>query len=327
MKLYLFVISLVWFLGAQAAATQTEGSFSQGMGSKSSLSEGTQTLSTQISIPKWKTNFTSYYYNFEGVKDQKNDLYGFGLTTLKMQMMSLQYQTESGWTLMGLAQYYETYVETKMYGITYKDSSRGLADTLLAASKPMVMNGPFMLIGDLGVSLPTGSIHEMNPNSTVAGVHYPYNMQMGSGTVDSVWGLTSLYLEPSYQLGARASAVVRGDYKNDSGYHLGNLYRVDGWLDVPTRLGLTPRIVGYYKNKKGVVGADNTFGRNSFVEYYHHDQIDWNMSAALKYNYSYTPQLALTAEAGVPFYQGCQNYDNVVVYTRYYANLGFTGQF
>jgi hypothetical protein len=286
-----------------------------------------EVISMQMTPPKWKTSYNSYYYEFDGTKAQKDNLYSFGETTLKMQFMSLSYQTESGWILSALAQYYETYVITKLPGFgVYHDQTRGAGDTILSGSKALYMNDAFMLFTDAGASLPTGSIDEKNPSSTT-GARYPYNMQMGSGTVDGVFGIMPLYLQPKYQLGARASATIRGGYKNSAGYELGNLYRLDAWADYPLKYGFTPRLVGYYKNKNGIDGADKSFARTPYVEYYHHDQIDWNLSAALKYQYAFTPKVSFNSEVGVPVEQGCQNYDDVVVSTRYYVNLGVTGQF
>lgn len=283
------------------------------------------TLSTKISQPRWKSNFTSYFYDFEGTHAQKNNLYEFGDTTLKMHIMSLQYQLASGWTLMGLAQYHENFVVTKMGGSAYKDSSRGIADTIFSASKPIVMDGSFILATDIGMSLPTGSINEENKNAP--GVNYPYNMQMGSGTYDMILGITPLYLTSTYQLGSRLSTTLSTGDKNENGYRLGHQYRLDAWADRPLKYGFTPRLVGYYRHKEAIQGQDSTIGRNDYVEFYHHSQINWDVSAAMKYGINFTPKLVLNAEAGIPLVQGSQNFDDVVVSTQYYVNFGVTGQF
>lgn len=289
------------------------------------VSASESTLSTQISVPKWKSSFNSYFYDFEGTRAQKNNAYEFGDTTLKMQMMSLQYQMDNGWALMGIASYFQNTVVTRLGGVDYKDASEGIADTILAASGPLMMSGSFMLLADAGVSLPTGSIDEQNPNAP--GTRYPYNMQMGSGTTDGVLGLTPLYLTADYQLGSRLSTILRTGEKNDNGYRLGNQYKLDAWADFPLPKGFTPRVVGYYKYRDALKGQDSTFGRNFLVEYYHHSQINWDLSAALKYGLVISPKVALNAEAGVPLAQDSQNYDSVVISTQYYVNLGVTGQF
>lgn len=284
------------------------------------------TLTTQVATPpKWKSSFTSYFYDFEGTKAQKNNAYEFGDISLKMQLMTLSYQFDNGWNVMGLAMYSENNVVTKLGGMNFKDASRGLGDTIVAASKPVVMDGSFMLITEVGASLPTGSTDEQNPNAP--GFRYPYNMQMGSGTYDATLAVMPLYLKADYQLGSRLAATLRTGDKNDNGYRLGNQYKLDAWADMPLKNGLTPRVVGYYKHRDRIQGQDSTFGRNFLIEYYHHDQINWDVSAALKYGYSFTPTVAISAEAGLPMAQDTQNYDKVVVSTQYYVNLGVTGQF
>ncbi len=282
-------------------------------------------LNTKAEISKWKSSFNSYYYDFEGTRPQKNNLYEFGDTTLKMQMMTLQYQLDSGWMLTGLAQHYDIFVVTRLGGQDYKDSSKGMADFIISASKPVMMSGSFLLVTDIGLSLPVGSIDEKNPKNP--GTRYPYNMQMGSGTYDFLLGVTPLYLTSTYQLGSRLSTIVRTGDRNDNGYRLGNQYRLDAWSDFPLKNGLVPRIVGYYKYKDAIEGQDSSFGRFSFVEFYHHSQINWDISAALKYAYSYSSDVSFSAEAGLPLAQDSQNYDSIVVSTQYYFNLGVTGQF
>ena len=288
-----------------------------------------ETLLTQqvAAQPKWKTTFSSYYYNFDGSRASNRADYSFGATTLNIQLMGLQYQFENGWTAMLMVPYMQNWVSTKFFGTWYHDTTSGVGDTVLAVVKPIMTKGSFMLITDLGLSVPTGSIDEKNVNDPTRKTHYAYNMQMGSGTFDGVFGATALYLQPSYQLGSHLGTTLRTGTLNDNGYRLGNQYKLDVWVDRPLQYGLTPRVVGYYRYKDAIGGRDNTFGRNQLVEFYHHSQINWDMSAALKYDYHLAPKVALNAEAGIPFAQDSQNYDNVVVSTQYYLNLGVAGVF
>ena len=71
--------------------------------------------------------------------------------------------------------------------------------------------------------------------------------------------------------------------ENRNGYKLGNLYKGEGWVDLPAGFGFTPRVVGYYKVKQAIKGVDPTLGRNIYTEFYHHDQQNWDISAALKF--------------------------------------------
>jgi len=272
---------------------------------------------------RFKAGIDSYFYDFEGTRAANGDLYDFGNSTMYMQLLTLQYQISPKLTLMVIGQYLDTYIETNMFGNLYKDRTKGFGDTILSGITPLVMNGKFMLFADIGVSLPTGSIDERNKDNKA--MNYAYNMQLGSGTFDGVIGLTPLYFGGAYNLGARLSSFLRTGV-NENGYMLGNLYRLDAWADYPTKIGLVPRLVGYYKHKDSLRGQDSTLGRTALTEYYHHAQINWDISAALRYQKALGP-VAFWAEVGVPVAQDMRNSDNVVVSTDYYGALSVTGAF
>lgn len=285
----------------------------------------------QITVaPKWTASFDSYFYDFQGERAHENGLYEFGDTTLKMQLMSLQYKVSDQWTVMMLATHFDNFVVTKMFGQSFEDDSRGLGDTVVSGVNTRFLSPSVLLISDMGLSLPTGSIDEKNPNR-MDGANYPYNMQMGSGTYDIVLGVTPLYIQPKYQVGGRLSTILRTTGYNQNGYRLGNQYKADAWLDMPIKdTGLTPRLVGYYKHRNGIRGQDSTLASSAdrpFLEYYYHDQINWDVSAALQYKKAFSPTFSMKAEAGVPMAQDCINYDDVAIYTQYYATLGLSGTF
>ena len=98
-------------------------------------------------------------------------------------------------------------------------------------------------------------------------------------------------------------------------------------MDIPTRFRLTPRLVGYYKVKQAIKGMDPTLGRNIYTEFYHHDQQNWDLSAAIKFEQKLFARTSLTAEAGRPLAQGAKNSDQVIVSTNYYGNLCVSGSF
>ena len=202
----------------------------------------------------------------------------------------------------------------------------GWSDTLIDLVHPVLFSENLLLLGDIGLSLPTGSINKKNPASPVGG-NYAYNMQLGSGTLDLEAGAVGIYMHRYFQLGSHLSTFQRLGGENRNGYKLGNLYKGEGWLDIPTRFRLTPRLVGYYKVKQAIKGMDPTLGRNIYTEFYHHDQQNWDVSAALKFERRLVGSATLVAEAGAPIAQGAKNSDQVVVSTNYYGTLGVSGTF
>ncbi|MEZ0392407.1 MAG: hypothetical protein ACAH59_09340 [Pseudobdellovibrionaceae bacterium] len=302
-----------------------------------SFSSQAQDLQTSVektetkTAPKWKADFYSYYYNFAGTEASSKDdaQYDFDDATLNMQLMSLQYQYSDKWTFQVMATYLDNYVETKMYGpgglTVYKDRTTGMGDTVFSAFTPLYASAEALVLADVGVSVPTGDIDQKN--EYYPQYHYAYNMQNGSGTYDAVTGLTALSFQGNTQLGSHLTGIFRNG-RNANGYGLGNLFRADAWVDYNTKWGLTPRLVGYYKHKGAVRGEDQQYSPrgNSLVEFYYHDQINWDVSAALKYSQPVGP-VALSAEVGAPLAQGSRNYDNVVVSTEYYGSLNVGGSF
>ena len=161
-------------------------------------------------------------------------------------------------------------------------------------------------------------------------IHYPYNMQLGSGTYDGLFGVTALDFGSigslNYQAGSRISMAARVG-ANEDGYRLGNTYRADAWYDLPLKYGFIPRLVGYYRLRSPNVGNDHTIPRNAGIEYYYHNQIDWNIMAGLKYQIPVWKTIMFNAEMGMPLVQGLTNSDNCIVKTNFYGSAGVSGQF
>jgi hypothetical protein len=275
------------------------------------------------SAPRWKASVDSYYYNFEGTHAANNDLYDFEDSELLMQLFIVQYQVSPRLSVMALGQYLDNYVETRMFGTMFRDRTRGYGDTIVSLVPTIYASSNFVLVSDAGVSLPTGSIDEKNRYNDQ--LNYPYNMQNGSGTVDGVLGITPVYFNGPINTGGRLSTFQRMG-RNTNGYRLGDLYRADAWFNYNVGAGFIPRLVGYYKHKESIEGQDNTLGRSELTEFYHHTQINWDVSAGLRYQRSLGP-VTFWLEGGVPLAQDSRNRDNVVVSTDFYGNASVSGAF
>ena len=80
-----------------------------------------------------------------------------------------------------------------------------------------------------GVSIPTGSINKKftgNPVPGQNGTLLPYKMQLGSGTLDPVLGLTYQGSQDPYWYGANVTYIGRW-YDNSQGYQQGDEFRLD----------------------------------------------------------------------------------------------------
>jgi hypothetical protein len=320
MKFFRLLMCMVCAVSALGSAPSAKADENEGGQSVSHVAKE-ETLPT---TPKWSTSITSAYFDLSGSRAANNNLYSFGDYTVFTEDLKLQFTIAPGWNLMVLGQYVNNSVVVNVGSVSIPFQTSGLGDTWIEGVHPLVAQGPFLVVADAGVSLPTGSISEQNPLAPA--IHDAPFIQLGSGTFDGVFGLTSLYRNSLVTLGNRLSSTLRTG-NNDEGYHLGNVYKVDGWMDVPLKYGFTPRLTGFYRLKGGMTGWDPTLPRQPLTEYYYHNQADWDVAAALRYAHSLWNNLSIIAEADLPFYQGMSNYDNVGIKTNLYGTVSLNGQF
>lgn len=302
-----------------------------GCGSSSSWAEGSSSAApaarVEMTAPPassaWKASTTSNYFALDGTQAANRNAYSFGHVQLYAQNLELSYAASPQWKFLARAKYLNNTWDVRAGGKSYAEQTTGLGDTLVGAVHPLIVSPNFKLIADGGVFLPTGSIDEAN--GYVANQHYKYFLQLGSGTIDETLGVTALAPIGSVQPGSRVSTILRNGH-NANGYQVGNVARVDSWLDWPLAYGFKPRVVGYYRWTRPMNGFDPKVNRAA-AEIYYHESTDWSVSPALKYEHAFGPTLALDMEFGVPVLQGMKNYDNVVVSTRYYGSLSLAGQF
>jgi len=318
----LFAVTFFLTLATWADQTQTE------------TTSVVKTADVAPAIPKWKMNLMSYYYDIKGHKAADSQAYDFDAINTRLDLMNVSYTINPSWTLNLLVQHYEFYTETifpKFAGTAYAksfDRTEGLGDTYLTLITPITFAGSWLVLGDFGVSLPTGTIRNKSNLPGLQDYDLAYNAQHGSGTYDALAAVTALYMQPKYLFGVRASSSTRFG-KNTNDYTLGNLYRADSWLDYNAGFGLTPRAVGYYRHKEAINGFDKNRGEIPDDEFYRHAQIDWNVCAALKYQYDFskvTP-MSVAVEGGIPVAQGSNNVDHSDVTTNYYTSISLTGSF
>lgn len=101
----------------------------------------------------------------------------------------------------------------------------GFGDTNVSALYKLIVDERHTLIGTIGLNAPTGKSDLKNPDGTF--VHY--GMQLGSGTWDATPSVTYTGSAEALSWGAQASAVIRLEDANDSGYVLGDKYAATVW--------------------------------------------------------------------------------------------------
>ena len=299
----------------------------------SAKSVSSATVVSAPAAPNWKISLMSYYYDIQGKKAADSNEYDFNNLNSRLDLLNVSYSLSPAWTLNVLAQHYEFYTETvfpKAAGTIYAESfdrTTGAGDTFITLITPVLFQGSFLVLADFGVSVPTGTINNKSYLPGLQDYNLAYNAQHGSGTYDILAGMTGLYMQPKYQVGTRAFADIRTG-KNSNDYTLGNMYRLDSWIDYNLDYGFTPRLVGFYRHKEAIRGFDKTRGQITGDEFYRHAQGNWDVSAAMKYQYAIkNTSVSLAAEIGTPLAQGSNNIDNSEVTTNYYSALTVNGSF
>jgi hypothetical protein len=192
------------------------------------------------------------------------DGYGFMVTPtempMQMHMLGAMFAPTDALTLMVMMPFvtFEMDHLTRMGG-TFTTSSSGIGDVKLTALYTFAHPERVRFHANLGASLPTGSIDErdVTPASMGNEVRLPYPMQIGSGTVDLLPGVTYLGQTDAVSWGIQLSGTVRlGD--NDNGYRFGNVYGGTVWgaYELTDLFSASLRVAG--RTWGDVEGADPT---------------------------------------------------------------------
>lgn len=181
--------------------------------------------------------------------------------TMQMHMVGLMYAPTDRITLMAMAPWtsMEMDHETRMGG-TFKTTSDGIGDVKLSGLVGLKQEGPIRAHLNLGVSLPTGSIEAMGvtPMSMGNEVQLPYPMQIGSGTVDLLPGITFLGMSEQGSWGLQGAGTFRLG-ENDREWTLGNRLEVNGWVAYRLTDRISASARARYLTWGDVEGADPAF--------------------------------------------------------------------
>lgn len=172
-----------------------------------------------------------------------------------MHMFGAMYGMNDKVTLMAML----PYIEKEMTAITYagptgttvlgvsKRHSEGVGDVKIGATFGLLTKGAQKLNFNLAVSLPTGSIKEVDQMLTPMGTtpirRLGYPMQLGSGTIDLIPALTYQSIQGPLNWGAQVRGTIRMG-SNTEGYSLGDEAAVTAWASYQTTpwLSLSGRV-------------------------------------------------------------------------------------
>lgn len=150
---------------------------------------------------------------------------------MQMHMFGLMYAPLDRLTLMLMVPITSLQMDhITRAGGAFTTASSGLADVKLSALYLLVKSKKQSVHLNLGVSLPTGSIEtsDVTPASAPDESQLPYPMQLGSGTLDLMPGITYLGQAPLLSWGGQLQGQLRLG-ENGQAYRLGHVVMGTAW--------------------------------------------------------------------------------------------------
>lgn len=293
-------------------------------------SSSTSTLTRKIKPPKAykkpagvKVNLDHFFFDFQGHRAEKNNIYNFEKVTTEIFMATLTYSLDPLTNIAVSVNQRRYFANTVFYGILFKDETRGTGDTEVRLNRSY-LNSWGIVVPEIGISLPTADISRKNENAP--DFNYPYNMQLGTGTYDPFASLT--YIKPigAHQIGTFGRARVRIG-KNENEYRKGNDYNIRAWYSYMINPYITPGVWFNAEERKAIRGADKTFGRIATTEYYHHDRRFFDATSYVNLQYPIVPTLKIKGMVALPLWQKQFNYDDLELHADWFTQVGIEGTF
>jgi hypothetical protein len=190
------------------------------------------------SAGEWMIGYTAMFMRMDGNLDGTRSVsssevladYMVSPTSMdmRMHMLHLMHAPTRWLTLMVMAPYVVKSMEhVTRTGERFKTRSQGFGDLELSGLFSLLRGEEHRLVFSGGLRVPTGSIDERD-DTPMGHVRLPYPMQIGSGSVELVPGLTYLGQRENLAWGGRAAGTVRL-YENSNDYRLGEEVELTAW--------------------------------------------------------------------------------------------------
>ncbi|TMU55382.1 transporter [Flagellimonas algicola] len=193
---------------------------------------------------EWMFSYRYMHMNMDELRDGTDDAttadaladYMVTPTTMpmNMHMLGTMYAPSDKVTLMVMFNYLSMEMDhlTRMGG-TFTTETSGLGDINVSLMYRFFNKNRHSLHGQIGISIPTGSVTEsdVTPASAPNETELPYPMQIGSGTLDPSLALTYLGQGETVSWGSQLKSVFRFG-ENDREYRYGNRYSWNNWLAI-----------------------------------------------------------------------------------------------
>lgn len=246
---------------------------------------------------------------------------------MDMHMLGIMYAVSDQITLMGMVNYLSLAMdhETRAGG-NFTTESAGLGDLRLSALVKLFDKNRQRIHANIGLSIPTGSIDQMDvtPASAPNEMQLPYPMQLGSGSFDLLPGLTYLAQAKRASLGAQLLGTIRLG-ENARNYRLGNQLDLNLWAAYSLAQSFSTSFRLNANMSEEISGSDETYMmmvNNRMVPTVFPENFGGTqLNAALGANYYFysggLKNVRIAAEVGLPVYQDLNGFqmDRYLVFT------------
>lgn len=207
-------------------------------------------------------------------------------------------------------------------------SSSGFGDTKLWSIYKLFNGESSSWVASLGVSIPTGSISVDGGNDPMfAGQRLPYMMQLGSGTVDFMPGLTYLKKSKKITWSVQALSILR-TMDNQYGYHYGNELNLNAWVSYQIRPVLSASLRAEGFGCGSVSGSDKKiyYAMEPDADPRNYGGTKLNVHAGLNFylDKGVFKETKIGVEFGAPLFQ---NVNGIQLATSYLWSAGVTKSF
>lgn len=177
---------------------------------------------------------------------------------MDMHMFGAMLGVTRGVTIMGMLPYVSSSMDhLTRAGATFTTESGSLGDFKLSGLFRMARWNRQFVMGQLGVSMPTGSTFQADttPVSGSQAAQLPYPMQTGSGTWDVIASVTYQGQGDLLSWGGQVNGLIRTG-TNDNGYRLGNRYGASAWGGVRLSRNFSASVRGQFRRVENIEGSD-----------------------------------------------------------------------
>ncbi|WP_422857928.1 transporter [Flagellimonas sp. S174] len=191
---------------------------------------------------EWMFSYRFMYMNMEDLKQGSDDasfddaLQNYMVTPIEMpmnmHMVGAMFAPSDKITIMAMFNYLSMEMDhiTRMGG-TFTTEASGFGDIQISGLYRFFNKKKQTIHGQIGISIPTGSITEsdVTPASAPNETELPYPMQIGSGTFDANLAVTYLGQADKISWGGQLRAILRFG-ENDREFRYGNRQSLNGWF-------------------------------------------------------------------------------------------------